>query len=541
MSALALPLPGRNARSFSISPAARAWIGFTAMLFGNFIAILDVQIVASSVNEIRAGLSASLDEIGWVQTSYLIAEVIGIPLSAFLSRAFSTRVYFAACALGFTIASLACAMAWNLPSMIVFRAIQGFLAGGLIPTTMAALFLMFPESRRATPYVLIGMVSLLAPAVGAGTGGYVTSVLSWHWLFLINLLPGVLVASIVWRCVDIDEPQPALLRRVDLPGLLGLALALGSLQFVLEEGMRRDWFDDALITGFTIVSVAGALLFAARARIAAEPILDLRCLANRNFSVGCAISFVVGTMLYGVVFLIPTFLGHVRGYDSLQIGQITMLSGITMFLSAPIAGRLQHKLDPRWMMAWGLAMVALGNWLDASLTAGSGFDAFLLPQLVRGHGFTFCLVPATRIALGTLPDALLKSGSGLFNLMRNLGGAFGIAGIQIALRHFRSLNEQGLHTSLDIARVPVQDALAAAGRIAPDAMANATNGVMTGQGVRIATRLAGALVEREAAVIAFNNVFLLLSGVVIAALFLLLLANKPQLDPLAMSPTGASK
>ncbi len=242
-------------------------------------------------------------------------------------------------------------------------------------------------------------------------------------------------------------------------------------------------------------------------------------------------------MLYGVVFLIPTFLGHVRGYDSLQIGQITMLSGITMFLSAPIAGRLQHKIDPRWMMAWGLAMVALGNWLDASLTAGSGFDAFLLPQLVRGHGFTFCLVPATRIALGTLPDELLKSGSGLFNLMRNLGGAFGIAGIQIALRHFRSLNEQGLHTSLDIGRVPVQDALAAAGRIAPDAMGE----VMSGQGARIAARLAGALVEREAAVIAFNNVFLLLSGLVIAALFLLLLANKPQVDPLAMSPTGASK
>ncbi|WP_295680614.1 DHA2 family efflux MFS transporter permease subunit [uncultured Nevskia sp.] len=537
MSAIALPLQHRNIRSFSISPAARAWIGFTAMLFGNFIAILDVQIVASSVNEIRAGLSASLDEIGWVQTSYLIAEVIGIPLSAFLSRAFSTRVYFAACALGFTVASLACAMAWNLPSMIVFRAIQGFLAGGLIPTTMAALFLMFPESRRATPYVLIGMVSLLAPAVGAGTGGYVTSVLSWHWLFLINLLPGVLVASIVWRCVDIDKPQPALLRSVDLPGLIGLALALGSLQFVLEEGMHRDWFDDALITGFTIVSIAGALLFAARARIAAEPIVDLRCLANRNFSVGCAISFVVGTMLYGVVFLIPTFLGHVRGYDSLQIGQITMLSGITMFLSAPLAGRLQHKLDSRWMMAWGLAMVALGNWLDASLTAGSGFDAFLLPQLVRGHGFTFCLVPATRIALGTLPDELLKSGSGLFNLMRNLGGAFGIAGIQIALRHFRSLNEQGLHASLDIARVPVQDALSAAGRIAPDAFGE----VVSGQSARIAARLAGALVEREAAVIAFNNVFLLLSGLVIAALFLLLLANKPQLDPLAMSPTGASK
>jgi DHA2 family multidrug resistance protein len=502
----------------------RAWIAFGAMLLGNFMAILDVQIVASSVNEIRAGLSASADEISWVQTAYLIAEVIAIPLSGFLSRSLSTRIYFGGSAFGFTCASLACALSWNLPSLIVFRVVQGFFAGGLIPTTMSALFLMFPQQQRTLPYVLCGMVSLLAPSIGAATGGTITHVLTWPWLFLINLVPGLIVTALALRFIDIDRPQTALLRRTDFAGLAGLAAFLGSLQYLLEEGPRNAWFEDRTIGFFALMSIAGAAIFGWRVRAAAEPIVDLRALRNANFRVGCCASFVVGVMLYGIVYLIPTFLGLVRGYDSLQVGQVTMLSGITMFLSAPLAGRLQEKIDPRYLLAYGLGMIAFGDWLDAALTSQSGLQSFLVPQLIRGHGFTFCLVPMTVLTLGTLPEALVKSGSGLFNLMRNLGGAFGIAGIQTLLRDANADQLQKLASNLTLARLPVRDAYLQAQQLA---------GAFGDEAAAISARVLEGIVRREALVLAYNQTFITLAWLMLIPLLALPLASKPTQNLLA--------
>ena len=200
----------------------RAWSAFCALIFGNFMAILDIQIVASSLNELQAGMSASSSEIAWVQTSYLIAEVIAIPLSGYLSRMMSTRIYFVISAVGFALSSLACALAWNLPSLLVFRTLQGFLGGGMIPTTMAALFMLFPLEKRTTPIVLVSMASTLAPAVGPTLGGYLTNHFSWHWMFLINLAPALIIASIVWAYLDIDKPDWKLWHVIDWLGLLDL-------------------------------------------------------------------------------------------------------------------------------------------------------------------------------------------------------------------------------------------------------------------------------------------------------------------------------
>jgi DHA2 family multidrug resistance protein len=473
----------------------RAWIAFGAMLMANFMAILDIQIVASSVNEIQVGLDLAREQMSWVQTIYLIAEVIGIPLSAYLARAFSTRVYFTVCALGFTLASLACALSWNMQSLLIFRAVQGFLGGGLIPTTMSALFLIFPTERRRLPYVLTGIVSLLAPSLGAASGGYITAMLSWHWLFLVNLVPGLIVAALVWIYADIDRARPHLLRSIDYAGVIGLAAMLGGLQFLLEEAPGRGWWQDSTICCAGVVSLCGSVLFGWRSLRAAQPIVDLRCLLDRNFVAGCVLSFVVGVMLYGVVFLIPTFLGFVRNYDSLHIGHVTMLSGITMFLSAPLAGYLQDRFDGRLMMLYGLVMVALGTRLNANLTEQSDLWTFLVPQLIRGHGFTFCLVPMVQIALGTLPPSLVQSGSGLFNLTRNLGGAVGIASIKTQL-----LDRSGSH---------------------------AVELIESGTSL--------FEVPRAAAVLAYNEVLVLLSGAVLAATLLVLLARKPTQDPHAVT------
>jgi DHA2 family multidrug resistance protein len=453
--------PGHGAMSAEQRRAAerRAWFGFFAMIFGNFMAILDIQIVASSLNEIQAGLSASAEELTWVQTSYLIAEVIAIPLSGFMSRLLSTRIYFVLCAVGFTLASVACAFAWNIESMIVFRALQGFLGGGMIPTTAATIFIMFPPDKRTMPLVAMGLVSTLAPALGPTIGGYLTQLFSWHWLFLINLVPGLAVSVIVWSLVHIDKPDWSLLRTIDFIGLALMACFLGSLEYVLDEGPRKDWLADGHVRIMALVAVLGGIGFFWRSFTAQHPIVQLRTYHDRNFAAGSVVAFVVGVLLYGIVYLVPLYFGSVRGYNSLQIGHVMMITGIAMFLSAPLAGQAQKRLEPRVMLAYGLGMVALGTWLNANLTTESGMVEFLLPQLLRGHGFMFCMLPMTNLALGTLPMHEVKNGSGLFNLMRNLGGAIGLAVINTLLAERNAFHWSHLSNSVSLSREPVREAL----------------------------------------------------------------------------------
>ena len=273
---------------------ARQLFGFLAMVFGMFMAILDIQIVSASLAEIQAGLSASADEIPWVQTSYLIAEVIMIPLSGFLARALSTRVLFFCSAVGFTLASILCATATTIDQMIVYRALQGFIGGGMIPSVFAVAFSLFPASKRGVVSPLIGLVATLAPTIGPTIGGYLSHAFSWHWLFLVNVIPGICVAVAVFFLVDFDKPDYSLFDRFDYVGLLAMALFLGSLEYVLEEGPRYDWFDDQTIATFAVLATIGAIIFFWRAFTAKEPIVELRAFKNRNFAFGSAFSFTMG-------------------------------------------------------------------------------------------------------------------------------------------------------------------------------------------------------------------------------------------------------
>ncbi len=294
----------------------RRIIAFLAMVFGMFMAILDIQIVSASLAEIQAGLSASSDEISWVQTAYLIAEVIMIPLSGFLGRLLSTRVLFTVSAAGFTAASALCATATNIDQMIVYRAIQGFIGGGMIPSVFAAAFTIFPPSRRAIVSPMIGLVATLAPTIGPTVGGYISHAFSWHWLFLVNVVPGILVATAAWTLIDFDKPNLALMKKFDWWGLAGMAAFLGSLEYVLEEGPNNDWLQDDSVFLFSIVLGVGAIVFFYRVFTQEEPIVDLRAFGNVNFAFGSVFSFVMGIGLYGLTYLYPVFLGRIRGYDS---------------------------------------------------------------------------------------------------------------------------------------------------------------------------------------------------------------------------------
>jgi DHA2 family multidrug resistance protein len=435
----------------------RAWIGFIAMTFGVFMAFLDIQIVASSLNQIQAGLSATAQEIGWVQSAYLIAEVIAIPLSGYLSRILSTRVYFTISVLGFTLASAACAMAWSIQSMMIFRAIQGFLGGGMIPSAFAALYMMFPPEKRIVPQVLAGLVATSAPTLGPVIGGYLTDYYSWHWLFLVNLAPGIAVAAVVWSLVRIDKPDPALWKTIDVQGVILMAVFLGATVWVLEEGPAHNWLSDGVIFFWAVTAAIAGVLFFLRVLTYANPIVDLRPFRNPHFACANLAAALLSVSLFAGNYIVPLFLGQVRDFNSVQIGNTLMVSGASMFLAAPFAARLTRILDLRLLFAFGSLLVAIGSWQMAVLTQYTGFSQLILPQFLRGMGFMFALVCCSTLSLSTLPAHAVKNASGLYSLMRNLGGALGLASINTIMFWRKAVHDQQLTESLTMSREPVRD------------------------------------------------------------------------------------
>jgi DHA2 family multidrug resistance protein len=435
----------------------RTWLGFFAMIAGVFMAFLDIQIVASSLNQIQAGLSATAQEMSWVQSSYLIAEVIAIPLSGYLTRVMSTRIYFTISVLGFTAASALCATAWSIESMMVFRALQGFLGGGMIPASFAALYLMFPPEKRVVPQVLAGLVATSAPTLGPVLGGWITGVSSWHWLFLINLLPGLLVGLAVWTLVDIDRPDWKLWRIIDLRGVISMALFLGSLEWVLEEGPAHGWLDDDGIAFWATVAALSGGYFFHRVLTWLNPIVDLRPFRNPHFLAANVAAMLLNVSLFAANYVLPLFLGQVRDFNSMQIGNTLMVSGVAMFLAAPFAARLARRFDMRHVFAIGSLMVAIGSFLMADLTRDTGFAELALPQFLRGAGFMIALVCCSTLSLSSLPIDAVKNASALFSLMRNLGGALGLAAVNSLMFWRREVHDQHLTESLSLSREPVRE------------------------------------------------------------------------------------
>ena len=493
---------------------------FVALSVGMFMAILDIQIVASSLAEIQAGLSASSSEIAWVQTAYLIAEIVMIPLTGYLSRALSTRYLFAIAAGGFTIMSILCATATSIGQMMVWRAAQGFIGGAMIPIVFSAAFTVFPKKQQAIVASIVGLIATLAPTIGPTIGGVLTNAFSWHWLFLINVAPGVVVTIAVLALVDFDKPDFGLLRRLDWPGLITLAIFLGTLEYVLEEGAGNDWFQDRTILLAAIVSAVSGVGFFARALTAAEPIVDIKAFADRNFATGSLFSFALGVGLYGLVFLYPVFLARVRGYDSLEIGTTMFVTGIFMMLTAPIAGTLAQRVDPRWMLAFGLGLFAVSCLELVPITKDWAFGELFLPQAVRGVALMTSMLPVSMLALGTLPPDRVKNASGLFNLMRNLGGAVGLAGITTLL------NERD---DLHLARL--REAVTWSRPAATEQLNNLTQGFSATPGLdasRAALKTLSNIVQQQALVMAFSDVFLLLAAIFLLVVMLIPLARRPQ-------------
>ena len=517
----ALPAPTANvAGTPAPLPTLRDWFGVLAMVFGLFMAIMDVQIVTSSLTQIQGGLSASIDEISWVQTAYLIADVVMVPLSGTLSRLLSTRVLFVTAALGFTGASALCATATSLGQMIVFRAMQGFSGGAMMPLVFPVIYTKFRMPQLATVMVLISLILNLSSTLGPTIGGYLTDTFSWHWLFLVNIVPGIAVAVTVWLLIDIDKPELSLLRHFDVTGLVLMALFLGCLQYALQEGPRWDWFSDNTILMAVVVSSIASGFFFWRVLTYHQPIVDLRVFTNRNFTLGSFYTFVVGTGMYSTTYLIPLFLAQVRGFSSLQIGETVVVTGLAQLAMSPISPLLARKMDLRLMLSIGIGLFAVAMYLTAGLTNQAGFVELFVPQVLRGMALMMCYIPANLIALSSVPQDKLKNAAGLYNLTRDLGGAIALATIGTVMNNRLHFHWNRLIEDINPARPAVQHFL--------DMQSNRLDALVPGDTGRAAVKLLANLVQREALVMTYNDAIMLICSLFVAALFMMPLVRRPR-------------
>ncbi len=493
---------------------------FATMCVGMFIALIDIQIVSASLKDIGGGLSAGADDTAWVQTAYLIAEIIVIPMSGWLSRVMSTRWLFAVSAAGFTLTSLLCALAWNIQSMIAFRALQGFLGGSMIPLVFTTAFMYFTGKQRVIAASTIGAIASLAPTLGPAVGGWITDISSWHWLFYINLVPGLFVTFAVPMLVKIDRPDPSLLKGADYIGMALMAVFLGCLEYTLEEGPRWNWFSDSTISTTAWIAAISGGLFIWRCLEINEPIVDLRALKDRNFALGCLFSFITGIGIFATIYLTPLFLGRVRGYGSLDIGLAVFSTGIFQLLAIPVYGMLANRVDLRWILMFGLALFALSMWDFSPITHDWGAKELLLPQAIRGFAQQMAVPPVVTLTLGALAPDRLKLASGLFNLMRNLGGAIGIAACATVLNDRSNLHFLRLAENLNTRNEPMNTWLE---QLTGSAQSLGQNSLDASQ---VALQQLWALTWREAQNLTYADAFLMIMACFVVATLMVPLMHK---------------
>ena len=503
----------------SLAPGAtpRIWIAFAIMSLGMFMAILDIQIVTTSLPAIRAALGIAPEQMVWIQTSYLTAEIIAIPLTGYLTRLMGMRWLFVTAISVFTLASVACAASNGFAPLIAARIVQGFAGGTLIPAVFSAVFLLFPVRQQGLATTMAGVAAVLEPTLGPVVGGWITQTYSWHWLFLVNVVPGVIAAAAAARLLRTAAAMERGHAAFDALALLALAAALTALELALKDAPGLGW-GSARVLGEIALMLGAAAVFARRTLRARHPVVELRLLRNRNFAVGSALSFVLGVGLFGSTYLMPFFLGLVRDHGALAIGQIMLVTGLAQLAAAPLAVALERRVDPRLLTLFGFALFGAGLLLSSRQTVDTDAAEMILPQILRGAAIMFCLLPPTRLALGRLSPGQVADGSGLFNLMRNLGGAIGLALIDTIIfsrsPHYAGLIEAKLRagdlaTAVSIG-IPRDAFLENLGEPIDD----------------ITTEMVRPLVEKAALTQAINDAWLAIGLVTVAAVLLVWLVRR---------------
>jgi DHA2 family multidrug resistance protein len=513
------------------APSTTDWgklfLGFGGMVIGQFMAILDIQIVAASLGQIQAGVGATADEMSWVQTAYILAEVVIMPMTAYMTRLWGTRNTFVACCVGFVVTSIATGLSSSIEMMIFFRALQGLAAGAMIPAVFATAFTAFPPDKRITANVIVGLIVTLAPTVGPTLGGHLTELAGWRWLFFVNVPPGLLAMALVWRWGDFDKGDPSLAKGVDWWGLATMTIALLSIQYVLEEGTKNSWFQDDVILWLTVAGVIAAVAFVWRELTYSKPLLNLTPFKDRNFTLGIIMVLVSGISLFGGTFVLPLFLAQIRHFSAAEVGTTMLVSGLSMFLTGPIAGRIVRTMDPRLPMFLGFGMAAWGIGLGSRVTDQWGFWQFAELQAIRGVGTMIAMIASQTLTVSTIPPPLMKDASALVNVTRNVGGAFGLAAISTILAV-----QQAVHYGDLTSRISIGDPQA-------QAMMRGFGSMMSGsinpQGA--AMKAFSGFLHEKALTLAFGDAFFwLAAGCAFAAVIGLF--GKPAKAPPQTAPGG---
>ncbi|APO56567.1 multidrug efflux MFS transporter [Bradyrhizobium diazoefficiens] len=502
--------------------SAKTWIAVIGATLGAFMAVLNIQIVNASLADIQGAIGAGIDDGGWISTSYLIAEIVVIPLSGWLAQVFSIRIYLLTNAILFLVFSAACALAQDLPQMIVLRAVQGFSGGVLIPMAFTLIITLLPKAKQPIGLALFAISATFAPAIGPTIGGYLTENWGWEYIFYVNLVPGTLMIAMLWFSLEAKPMKLSLLREGDWPGIVTMAIGLSALQTVLEEGNKDDWFGSPFIVKLSIIAVIALTAFLVIELTAKKPLLNLRLLVRRNFGFGILANFLLGIALYGSVFIMPVYLSRIQGYNAEQIGMVLAWTGLPQLLLIPLVPRLMQRFDARIIISVGFALFAASNFMNIYMTNDYATDQLFWPNVVRAVGQAFVFAPLSAVATAGIEPENAGSASGLFNMMRNLGGAIGIALLQTVLTKREQYHSNVLMQSVSMFEQATRT------RLEQLTQYFVNHGILDRADASHRAYVAiGHIVQKQAYILAFSDTFYLLGMALIVALIAVLFLKKP--------------
>ncbi len=503
--------------------SATVWISILAAMIGAFMAILNIQITNASLLNIEGGIGTGVDNGSWISTSYLIGEIVVIPLTDYLSRVFSFRNIMIGHATLFAIFSVACAFTHDLPSMIAMRALQGFFGGVLIPMAFTLVFTKLPKAQQPIGLAMFSIAVTFAPAIGPTIGGYLTENYGWQTIFFVNVVPTAVMVTMLYLTLERQPMQLGLLREGDWLGIATMAIGLSALQTVLEEGNKDDWFGSPFIVKLAIVAAVSLSLFVIIELVVEKPLIRLRLLAQRSFGFGTISAVFVGFALFGSVYLLPAYLGQVQLYNAEQIGQVLAWTGLPQLILIPLVPKLMQRFDARYIAAVGMALFAASCFMNTQMSLNYAGDQLFVPNIIRAIGQALMLAPLSAVSLGSVAPQDAAAASGISNMMRNLGGAIGTALLATIATKREQFHSNIIGQSVDLAREEVRQRLAE--------MTNyfMAHGMADPAAARHQAIIAlGNAVKRQALVMGYSDTFAVLGFVLVLAAIAILLTGKPK-------------
>jgi MFS transporter, DHA2 family, multidrug resistance protein len=531
MSDLALSTSSATSRRTvaTVTPAApdrasaTVWISVMAAMIGAFMAILNIQITNASLLNIEGGIGTGVDNGSWISTSYLIGEIVVIPLTDYLSRMFSFRNVILSFATLFAAFSVACAFTHDLPSMIAMRGFQGFFGGVLIPMAFTLVFTKLPKAQQPIGLAMFSLAVTFAPAIGPTIGGYLTENYGWQTIFFVNVIPTIVMVTTLYVTLERQPTQLRLLAEGDWFGIATMAIGLASLQAVLEEGNKDDWFGSPFIVKLAVIAAVSLSVFIANELLVEKPLLRLRLLTQRSFGLGTISAVFLGFALFGSVYLLPAYLGQVQRYNAEQIGTVLAWTGLPQLLLIPLVPKLMQRFDVRFIAFTGMSLFAASAFMNTTMSLDYAGDQLFLPNIIRAVGQALTLAPLSAISLGSVAPQDAAAASGISNMMRNLGGAVGTALLATIVTKREQFHSNIIGQSVHLGREEVRARI--------EQMTNffLAHGVTDPAAAHQQAIIAlGNAVKQQALVMGFSDAFAVVGVVLVISGIAILLTGKPK-------------